>query len=228
MKIQTGNAASRVTDNLRAAILSGRWVPSSRMQPAHLALEFGVSTTIIRESLTRLSGEGLINILPNRGFFIPELKLRELRDITELRIASESIAVRLSLTRGDLHWESELTATHHKLSRTQRRSDKDPGHFTPEWSRLHRAFHQELIGACGCEPMLMLSANLATKTELYRQWAAPTDGAVQRDVEREHLELLQAALARDIDLTTELLATHYQRTVDIVLHSGLTFGTSDV
>lgn len=224
MSVETKNAGARITSDVREAILFGRWHPNARLQPAVLASDFGVSTTIIRETLTRLVGEGLVSVLPNRGFFMRNLSLRELSDITELRCASEAIAVRLSITRGDLQWESDLTALHHRLVKTPRRSPDDPNHFTPEWSRVHREFHLKLIGACECEPMITLADNLMSKTELYRQWAASTPSASMRDVEGEHLELLEAALARDVDRTTDLLIAHYRRTVDVVLESGLEIG----
>lgn len=222
MSPKNDNVASRATEQLREGILFGAWVPGSRLSPAALAMQLELSTTIIRESLTRLAGEGLIKIVPNRGFFIPELSLRELSDLTELRIVSEALALRLSLTRGDLQWESDLISAHHLLARTERRSQADPNHFTPEWERRHQAFHQALIAGSDCETMVSLSANLATKTSLYRQWAAPSQAAQKRNIEREHQEILDAALARDIDGTIELLSAHYQRTVDVVLKSGLT------
>lgn len=69
--------------------------------------------------------------------------------------------------------------------------------------------------------MTSLSENLMLKTELYRQWAAPAPAAVQRDVEKEHLELLEAALDRDVALATERLVNHYQHSVNVVLEAGL-------
>lgn len=215
------NVGVRVTGSLRRAILNGLWEPGTRLPPVALASQFNVSTTIIRETLTRLTGEGLVVVRPNRGFFVPDLSLRELRDITELRCASEAIAVRLSLTRGDLRWESDLLAAHHQLARTPRRTSDDPSHISDEWARAHSAFHQALIGACDCEPMITLSANLATKTELYRRWAAPARVAMGRDVELEHRSILEAALERDVDQTTRLLTSHYEKTVRVVLESGL-------
>lgn len=215
------NTGSRITESVREAVLAGKWAPNTKLKPATLAAEFGVSTTIIRETLTRLAGEGLLAVKPNRGFFIENLTLRELRDITELRCVSEAFAIKLSLERGDLQWEAELTAAHHRLARTPRRSEEDPAHINPEWAKAHRDFHQRIIAGCDCDPMMTLAANLATKTELYRQWAAPAKSAVARDVEKEHRDLLVAALARNAELTAELLTEHYNKTVQVVLEAGL-------
>jgi len=215
------NTGLRITESIRDAVLAGKWAPNTKLKPALLASDLGVSTTIIRETLTRLAGEGLLTVQPNRGFFIEDLTLRELRDITDLRCVSEEFAIKLSLERGDLQWEADLTAAHHRLLRTPRRSKADPTHITPEWAKAHRDFHLQMIAACDCDPMMTLAANLATKTELYRQWSAPAKSAVARDVEKEHSDLLEAALARNSELTAELLTEHYNKTVEVVLEAGL-------
>lgn len=215
------NTGLRITESIREAVLTGVWPPNTKLKPAELAAQFGASTTIIRETLTRLAGEGLLVVQPNRGFFIEDLTLRELRDITDLRCISEAFAIKLSLERGDLQWEAELTAAHHRLARTPRRLEGDSARINPEWARAHRDFHQKIIAACDCDPMITLAANLATKTELYRQWAAPAGSAVSRDVEKEHRDLLDAALGRNVELTARLLTDHYNKTVEVVLDAGL-------
>lgn len=211
---------------VRRAILTGEWTPGERLQPAVLAERFGTSTTVIREALTRLTGNGIVTSKPNRGFFVPELHLRELSDITELRCVSEALAAKLSLERGDVVWESELIAAHHQLSRTPRRDVHNPGHISEEWWTAHKAFHAKLLEACACPPMMHLASNLADSTELYRRWAAPSSAASERDVEKEHAEILEAALSRDIDALTSRLRSHYEATVQVVLEAGLDVGAT--
>lgn len=69
--------------------------------------------------------------------------------------------------------------------------------------------------------MIRLAANLADSTALYRRWAAPSTSATARDVELEHREILDAALARDTGRTAHLLSAHYHATVQVVLDYGL-------
>ena len=208
-------------EGIRRAILQGAWPPGERLQPTTLASNFDTSTTVIRESLTRLAGEGLVRIRPNRGFFVSELDLRELVDITELRCVTEALAARLSVERGDLAWESGLIAAHHNLARTPRRRADDPAQVSEAWSRAHRAFHLKLLEACDCQAMVSLSSNLADSTELYRRWAAPSPAASGRDVEREHEILLDAAVSRDAEALARLLREHYEATVQVVMDAGL-------
>ena len=214
-------ASTLSVEGIRRTILQGTWSPGERLQPTTLAVQFATSTTVIRESLTRLAGEGLVLIRPNRGFFVAELNLRELADITELRCVTEALASRLSVERGDLAWESELIAAHHTLTQTPRRRSDDPDQVNEEWSKAHREFHLKLLEASQCPPMVRLSSNLADSTELYRRWAAPSSAAGGRDVENEHKMLLEAALSRDAKTLAKLLRKHYEATVQVVIDAGL-------
>lgn len=213
--------AEAALSGIREAILDGAWMPGERLTPPHLAQRFSTSTTVIRESLTRLSGEGLVAAIPNRGFFVPELNLQQLQDQTELRCVTEELAVNLAIARGDLEWESALIATHYRLSKAPRRQLDNPEQFTPEWGKAHRDFHQLLLAPCACPPILELSSNLANSTLLYRRWAAASQGATHRNVEAEHEALLQAALDRDAPALAAHLRTHYEASAKIILDAGL-------
>jgi DNA-binding GntR family transcriptional regulator len=214
-------AGGQTVDGIRRAVLGGSWRPGERLAPVALAERFGTSSTVVREALTRLAGDGLLTWERNRGFFVPELEPRELRDLTELRCVTEELASRLAVERGDLQWESDLIAAHHQLSRTPRRDQEDPEHIADPWSVAHRSFHAKLLEACASAPMIRLADNLADSTELYRRWAAPSRGAAERDVEQEHRDILEAALARDASGLAKLLRRHYERTMHIVLEAGL-------
>lgn len=208
-------------EGIRNTILDGFFSPGDRLQPTTLAEQFETSTTVIRESLTRLAGENLVVIRPNRGFFVPDLDLRELADITELRCSTEALAARLAVERGDVAWESSLIAAHHRLSRTPRRLPEEPDTVNPAWSAAHRDFHRALLLPCDCQPMLKLSTDLSNFTELYRRWAAPSNAAGKRNVEKEHQGILDAALDRDSAQLGKLLANHYRATVQVVMDAGL-------
>jgi len=210
-----------VLQRIRHAILDGEWPPEHRLAPAALATRFDTSTTVIREALTRLTGEHLVESRTNRGFFIPRLNLREFNDLTQLRCATETLALRLAIERGDLLWEESLLAAHHRMLRTPRQPGTGKVGFNEEWRVAHWAFHQALLAGCGCETMLRIAATLAQSTDLYRRWAASAVVDAKRDVEHEHRELLDAALARDAERATALLREHLEETARILTAAGL-------
>lgn len=223
MKSRTSGGSTRggqARETLRGWLLEGRWQPGDRLQPVALAEETGWSTTVVREALTHLAGEGLLTIQPNKGFFVPQLSLDELTWITELRCRTEELAVGLALERGDLAWESDLIAAHHRLTRTMPRDEAD-GAFGADWLEAHHAFHGTLIAACGVDKLCEIASNLNDATMLFRRWALPSKNSQRRDVAAEHQEILEAALARDVVLTQQLLRKHYESTLAHIAHAGL-------
>lgn len=213
---QWDSLSSQIRDALRTDILSAAWSPGTKLQVAQLSKRYETSTTVVREALTRLAGEQLVTLIPNRGFFVAELTLDELRDLTEFRCRIEGFGIALAIERGDLAWESELIAAHHMLERTPRRRPDDPHHISPEWMSAHQAFHAKLLEPCQIDALTDLAATLADATVLYRQWTAPSQAAEQRDIEAEHAAILQAALDRDPVLAERRLRAHYTGTVEVI------------
>lgn len=205
-----------IRELLRSDILAARWQPGAKLQVGQLSELYATSTTVVREALTRLAGERLVQVRPNRGFFVAEYSLDELRDINELRCRVEEYGISLAIERGDLGWESALMASHHTLERTPRRRSDDPHHVNDAWFVAHRAFHAKLLEPCGLEVLTDLAAMLADSTLLYRQMVAPTSKAESRNIEGEHKAILDAVLARDSELAGRLLREHYTRTLEVI------------
>lgn len=208
-------------DRLRRDILSGRWTPGEKLQLVALSEYYETSSTVVREALTRLTGDRLVELKPNRGFFVTELSLDGLRDFNELRCLSEEFGIRLAIERGDLQWESEVFASHHTLDRTPRFSSDDPDLLSEAWIVAHADFHAKLLSACGLPILIDLAATLYDGNSLYRQWSAPSPHQSSRDIDAEHREILQAVLDRDSTRAAELLRDHYTRSMELILEAGL-------
>ncbi|MCK8670717.1 GntR family transcriptional regulator [Rhodococcus sp. HM1] len=211
--------STQTREALRSDLLSGRWEPGKRLQVGELSKLYGASTTVMREALTRLAGEQLVSFVPNRGFFVAQLTLDELQDLTELRCRIEGFGVALAIERGSLAWESELIGAHHRLERTPRRRADDPHHISPEWLEAHQDFHAKILEPCRISALIDLAATLADATVLYRQWTAPSQAAESRDIEAEHREILESVLARDAVTAEKLLREHYELTTRIITQS---------
>ncbi|MHB8397436.1 MAG: GntR family transcriptional regulator [Candidatus Limnocylindrales bacterium] len=200
---------------LRADVLAGRLSPGEPLKAAELGIRFSVSVAVVREVLTRLAEQGLARSEPNRGFIVTPLSHDDLRALVEARAINESAALRASLQRGDLEWESGVIAAHHRLARTAEYEPDDPVRITEEWAAAHTVFHASLLQACGNGTLLDICARLWSATELYRRWSLPHDA--RRDVPAEHAAITGAALARDVQTATELLVAHMHRTTDVLL-----------
>jgi DNA-binding GntR family transcriptional regulator len=209
-----------VLSRLRKEILDGDLTPGLRLKPAELGQRFDVSVSVVREALTRLVEQGLATSDPNRGFQVVTVSTSQIQDLTELRITVEQLALKWAIERGDVAWESEVIAAHHRLLATPRRDNLHPTSTTEEWAIAHREFHHILIRAAGFGEVVDLCSRLFDSAELYRRWSAPASGN-QRDVDGEHTDLMRAVLARDTERAHVMLRDHYRLTAELVLTHGL-------
>jgi DNA-binding GntR family transcriptional regulator len=91
-----GPAPSNVdvaVDALRDAILDGQLAPGLRLKEIPLAEQLGVSRGPIREALRLLERDGLIELIPNRGAVVPEVRALDVLEVYALRASLGSLAL---------------------------------------------------------------------------------------------------------------------------------------
>ena len=81
-----------VYEELREMILTGDIKPGTRLMEVELAGEMGVSRTPIREALIRLAHDHIIEMYPKRGAFVPQVTVKDILELYELRIANDGVA----------------------------------------------------------------------------------------------------------------------------------------
>ncbi|WP_326836933.1 GntR family transcriptional regulator [Amycolatopsis rhabdoformis] len=206
----------RVYLGIRTEILSGKRRPGERLATAELTKTFDSSVGVVRESLLRLSERGLVQVRPMQGFFVADVSLEDLHDLTEARLDIETLALRYSIEQGDAEWEARLVGAHHLLSLTHRHVDGAVERFTADWGKAHGAFHAALIDGCRNRRILSVAQRLRDSAELYRRWSVEIDPYQDRDIEGEHDALLRAALDHDTDRAVALLVEHIQKTQEVL------------
>lgn len=205
--------SENVTKKLKSDILAGQYEPGSPLTVSELAKGFDVSVAVVREALTRLATQGLVLQNPNYGFSVRTASEEELNSIVEARLINESAALRLSIAHGDLTWESNVIAVHHKLSQTAEYEEANQKlAIREEWSDIHRQFHYELIAACPNPLLLDICRRLWDLSEFYRHWSFQQQPT--RDGRAEHKALTDAVLSRDSDRAVEIFRAHIQLTAD--------------
>ena len=206
---------SAVHERLRADILSTRLVPGQRLHIAGLAKQFSVSLTAVREALSRLVADGLVQASDQRGFRVSPVSLADLADVTRTRIDIEGIALRRSIERGDKAWLKAVETAFDELKAVPYRYPDEPGVHYEEWVVRHHIFHRALVNACGSPWLLGFRNVLHEQSERYRRLAI-RDASKPRDVEAEHAAIVEAVLRRDADAAVDALAKHFTATMHIV------------
>ncbi|MEJ1975570.1 MAG: FCD domain-containing protein [Acetobacteraceae bacterium] len=128
--------------------------------------------------------------------------------------------MRRAIAAGDGLWEDRLVAAHHRVARTPERDAEDPSRPSDAWMEANHAFHRALVSGGDSPWLVRLWDLLFAQGERYRRLSVPLARS-DRDIAREHRDILAAALARDADRTVALLVAHLERTSAIVLDAGL-------
>jgi DNA-binding GntR family transcriptional regulator len=203
---------------LRRDILAGRFQPGERLKVADLAAELDTRTGAVREALSRLVPEQLVVFRDQRGFVVAPLSVQDLLDLTDLRCEIEAIALRRSVERGTVEWESAIIASAHRLNATPRLKDGTPPTLNLEWAKYHQEFHHALVSACGNEGLLTLHGQLFERSERYRGVSVASENSA-RAVADEHNRIVKAALDRDTLTLIETVIGHIQRTTELIIQN---------
>lgn len=204
--------ASQLMGRLRTEILRGDLVPGSKLNLEELKTRFKVSLSPLREALSRLGADGLVQVEDQRGYWVAPISRADLAEVTRLRMELEGIALRESIALGGPEWEAEIVAAAEML---QGQGRDGPSRDVHAWETAHRRYHFTLLSACGMPLLLRFIANLHDLSDRYRRLfllANPGD----RDVLGEHQRIMDATLERQSDVAVALLRQHIQRTGDNV------------
>jgi len=195
---------------LRRDIVTGVRSPGERLGVEYLKSIYALGIGPMREALQRLTVDGLVVQKSQKGFAVAPLTLDELWDITEARICVEVHALTGSIKHGDDHWEALIVGLAYRLEKYDRRvmAGED---CLEEWEQSNRAFHSALGSACRSKWILRMRDLLFDQHERYRRTSI-TLRHPGRDFVQEHVDIRDAALARDVRRASELLERHIELT----------------
>jgi DNA-binding GntR family transcriptional regulator len=97
----------QVVESLRTAIFNRRFSPGDRLVERELCEMLDVSRTLLREALSQLEAEGVVQIIPHRGPIVAVYTAEDAKSIYEVRAALEEMAGRCFVERAT---ESECKA----------------------------------------------------------------------------------------------------------------------
>jgi GntR family transcriptional regulator, carbon starvation induced regulator len=209
--------ADEIVDRLRGDIVSGRLKPNERLRFEALTASYGVSVSPLREALSRLSAEELVQPDAQRGYRVAQVSISELMDILETQKTLEILALRLAITHGDDAWEAQIVAAHHRLARVEsRRALDDSEGWAQDWELRHREYHQSLIAACHLRWLKRFCSQLREHLDRYRNIA---DVAPSRfpAIAIQHGAIVEATISRDAARASMLLQQHYDAAAKVIL-----------
>ena len=197
-----------VSRRLARAIVSGDLQPGTRLSPARLAEELGVSHIPVREALAALEAVGHVQRIPRVGFFVAELSTDDIEDIYHWRQVLEDEAHRLAIPQlddADLARMREINDD--MLKAVKERSDRFLG--------LNRVFHFVPFERAGSQHLLRFLTHLWDASARYQNAMAYVK--VPKTLLQDHHNGLMAAFeARDVEAVNDWMAQHREVTLEAI------------
>jgi DNA-binding GntR family transcriptional regulator len=189
----------QVTDILRGEILSGRLKPGSIMNEKDLADRLGVSKTPVREALTLLDHDGLVQTLPRKGYFVSPITIQDVHNFFQLRVILECAVAEMAVTK----------ITDAQIDELERlAASENPAEDATEEFDKNVRFHYFIACVSGNERL----ASLIRKLLLEERRMISTGYMPQ-----EHERLIAALRERDPHRTAEAVRNHIHAVRDKVL-----------
>jgi DNA-binding GntR family transcriptional regulator len=210
--------ANAAYDRLRADLLSCRLAPGEPIKINELSVTLGTNPIAIREALSKLTSEGLVTSEAQKGFRAAPISAGQLRDLTRVRIEIECLCLKSAIANGDIVWETGIVGALHGLLRTPMRAAGDPQRNSDDWAASHARFHEALVKGCDSPLLLGFRATLFAQSERYRRLSVPL-AEFDRDLDGEHRDIANAAVARDSEKAAMFMTVHLQTTANILLKS---------
>ena len=196
-------------NRIRSDIIAGKLAPGSKLRIEELRGGYKIGASPLREALNRLAGEGFVTVEEQRGFRVAPVSPDDLRDLSRMRVMLECEALRESIKGGSDDWEANLVAAYHRLQKAEQYFGKD----LVEWEQRNDEFHEALVAACTSSWLLRLRHVLYEQHKRYR-FIAILSQQEGRDVHREHHDILEATLARDIEAACRATELHIHYTME--------------
>src|SRR3712207_3085317 len=184
--------------------MGGELAPGARLGEVELAERLGVSRTPVREALSRLAAEGLVEVVPNRGARVATWTVAELEGVFDLRSVLEPQLTAYAVpnaTPADVEHLDALAARMDEVGSPG--AHQDLAALVP----LNRAFHDRLVALPGPPARAPARAAAIHPPIVRRNFLTYDDASLRRSL-AHHSEIVVALRAGDPEWARAVMTSH--------------------
>ena len=196
---------------IKTDIIFGVLPPLKKLKLIELKDNYNTSISMLREILSRLSGDGFVIAQEQKGFIVSPVSKTDLIEIANLRILIESYALKQSIENSDIEWEGTLIAAHHNLNYHENKMINNKSYERENWKKYDSEFHKILIINCNSTNLIKLHQLIFDKYLRYQLLVLTFRGEGSI---KEHKDILDSALNKDFIKAQKILEEHIQNGID--------------
>jgi len=188
-----GQASERIVSEVKRRILGWVYPPEHPLIEESLSREFGVSRSPVREALRMLEADGFVRRIPNRGYYVRQVRLQEVADLYEVRLALELFALEKLAAMPEKHPEVR------RLAGIWRAPPRLEHPEAESLALVSQKFHEDLVELAGNASLLDTLRRVDERLFAFRIMGfeqAIEQGTLETS-SRNHLALSEAILSKD-------------------------------
>ncbi len=186
---------------IKRAIVKGELTEGAFLSESEVIRKYGVGRTPFREACNRLIHEDLLEVVPRRGYLVPELSFHDVRDLFELRILLESAIIELATVRTSDEEIEELS----RLAAAVPKSRKGRANGYEAIIEANAAFHLKVAKATRNRELERLMASVLERTERVMYVELRFTKFDEDAFKMIHEPIIEAMRKRNVDAAREAL-----------------------
>ena len=195
------NLKEAVYQRLKESIVRGEISPGSKLVETQISQKLGVSRTPLREAISRLGQEGLLEVVPRHGTFVRKQSVNEILESLEIREALEGLAARLAARHATPEIVQKMKNCFSDFS------PKNVEKSIKEYAQENVRFHHLVIQASQNRRLIGLIRNLYDQMDMVRLHTIVLPGRARNSL-AEHREIIRLIEKKRGDLAEKLLRYH--------------------
>jgi GntR family carbon starvation induced transcriptional regulator len=199
---------------LKHEILTLHLAPGSKLAPNELKSRLQTGAAPIREALSRLSGEGLVDAESQRGFWVAGVNIDDLQQLGDLRSTLEIMAFRHAMKYGHEKLHDRLSKAWQSFQEIGQRAGENAP-LNDNWEMRHRAFHFAFFSGYDSPTTVGLYENVYERFDRYRRLGVAKKGSLAGVID-DHSKLIDLVRISDVDAGCVLIKRHVDDVVEIV------------
>lgn len=197
-----GSLAEIAYEKTKEKIIYGNLSPGDIVTVGDLAIEYCMSKTPVRDALNKLKNEGLLKLLPYKGYIVSQIDLKDMEELFSIRILLEGAVAELAA----------INANQEQIERLYALASYDFSNVENSeivFMKVNFDFHVTVAEASGNKRLKNLISN--TMSQMLRVLYLDLKSENPQSMNIDHMEIVDAIKNRNPDLAKQLAIRHIEK-----------------
>lgn len=203
----------QVYQNIWLDIRDGVFAPGTKLTVKALEERLGVSSSPIREALSRLQQDGVIEYQPNIGMRVLEYSAKDIRELYSLMAELDVLALHFAFDGPQQRELLEALSQHRKEANAALALSQ-----TSVWEKLSDEFHLLFYKYCQNSRLCVIAEKMRMQLTFF-SYRYQKEAPNREQIQKEHETVITLLLKKDLSAAEQALRSHYRTSMMLASHT---------